>query len=90
MSDPVQQRAWSLAGLPTDKQSVENAIIMTNARRRPLVIDPQGQAIKFIKSLGRDVSLAPNGFDAMRQVCAPFTHNLGDRCLFPVHLAVFV
>ncbi len=32
--------------------SIENGIIMSKARRWPLMIDPQGQASKFIKKLG--------------------------------------
>jgi len=41
LADPVRVRAWTLAGLPTDSVSVENAIIVSKARRWPLMIDPQ-------------------------------------------------
>jgi hypothetical protein len=41
LADPVQVRAWTIAGLPTDTVSVENAIIISKARRWPLMIDPQ-------------------------------------------------
>lgn len=42
--DPRPQvRAWTIAGLPTDNVSVENGIIVSKARRWPLMIDPQGQ-----------------------------------------------
>jgi hypothetical protein len=34
-------RAWAAAGLPGDDVSMENAIIVTKARRWPLMIDPQ-------------------------------------------------
>ena len=43
LQDPVKIRAWNIAGLPTDAQSVENGIIVFRARRWPLMIDPQGQ-----------------------------------------------
>jgi dynein heavy chain len=52
MADPVQIRSWQIAGLPTDSLSTENGIIIAKARRWPLLIDPQGQAGKFIKNLG--------------------------------------
>ena len=35
--------------LPNDKFSIENAIILDNSSRWPLMIDPQGQANRFIK-----------------------------------------
>jgi len=52
LADPVQIRAWNITGLPTDAVSTENGIIISKARRWPLMIDPQGQAGKFIKNLG--------------------------------------
>eukprot|EP00741_Cyanophora_paradoxa_P012299 tig00000169_g11885.t1 len=51
LGDAVLIRQWALCGLPSDNFSVENGIIMSKARRWPLLIDPQGQANKFIKSL---------------------------------------
>lgn len=43
LGNAMQIRAWSLCGLPFDNFSIENAIIVTNARRYPLMIDPQGR-----------------------------------------------
>lgn len=34
-------REWGLAGLPSDDTSLENGIIVSKARRWPLMIDPQ-------------------------------------------------
>lgn len=65
LGDPVQIRAWNLAGLPTDAQSVEAGIIMSKARRWPLMIDPQGQAAKFIKRLGLQ-KFADTGLDVVK------------------------
>lgn len=43
LGDPIQIRAWGLAGLPNDSFSVDNGIMVANARRWPLMIDPQNQ-----------------------------------------------
>ncbi|XP_057653134.1 dynein axonemal heavy chain 3 [Diorhabda carinulata] len=51
MGEPVIIRAWNIAGLPVDNYSIENGIIATNARRWPLMIDPQGQANKWVKNM---------------------------------------
>lgn len=42
---------WRNAGLPDDEFSMENAIIIANCRRYPLIIDPQGQANAWIRKL---------------------------------------
>ncbi|EAN77952.1 Cytoplasmic dynein 2 heavy chain (DYNC2H1), putative [Trypanosoma equiperdum] len=49
MQDPIVTQGWNVNGLPTDMLSVENALIMSNARRWPLMIDPQTQANKWIR-----------------------------------------
>ncbi|KAJ7385959.1 Dynein heavy chain 3, axonemal [Desmophyllum pertusum] len=51
LGDPLSTRAWHIAGLPVDNFSLDNAIIVTNSRRWPLMIDPQGQANKWIKNM---------------------------------------
>lgn len=51
LGSPVEIRAWGAAGLPADSFSVENAIIVARGRRWPLLIDPQGQASKWIKNM---------------------------------------
>jgi dynein heavy chain len=44
LGEPVVIRAWNSAGLPIDSFSVDNGIIVTNAHRWPLMIDPQGKS----------------------------------------------
>ena len=49
LADPVTVRQWNIDGLPADNFSVENGIIMSSTKRWPLMVDPQGQANRFIK-----------------------------------------
>uniref|UniRef100_A0A3B1J9K5 Dynein, axonemal, heavy chain 3 n=1 Tax=Astyanax mexicanus TaxID=7994 RepID=A0A3B1J9K5_ASTMX len=51
LGNPVLIRAWQIAGLPVDSFSTDNGIIVSNSRRWPLIIDPQGQANKWIKNM---------------------------------------
>ncbi|XP_053674809.1 dynein axonemal heavy chain 7 [Anopheles nili] len=51
LGNPVDIRAWNIFGLPSDAFSVESAIIIHNARRWPLMIDPQGQANKWVRNM---------------------------------------
>lgn len=57
LGEPVKVREWLLAGLPNDSLSIDNAIVVANARRWPLMIDPQGQANKWIKNQERSSNL---------------------------------
>jgi dynein heavy chain len=63
LGDDVLIRIWSVAGLPNDNLSVENGIILFKSRRWPLMIDPQTQANKFIKNLGKGIQ---TGFDVFK------------------------
>ena len=52
LGDPVKIRSWNIAGLPTDAFSVDNGIIISNARRYPLMIDPQGLSVHLHTYIG--------------------------------------
>ena len=53
-SDAVIQD-WTAKGLPADEHSVQNGILTTAASRFPLCIDPQQQAVSWIKNMyGKD------------------------------------
>ena len=57
LTEEVQIRDWQDYGLPADKLSTENGIMIFNSRRWPLIIDPQSQANKWIKKLQKDNNL---------------------------------
>jgi dynein heavy chain len=57
LGEPVRIRQWNIDGLPTDGFSIDNGIIVFNARRWPLMIDPQGQANKWIRNMEKVNSL---------------------------------
>lgn len=50
-------RGWNIQGLPTDATSSENGILVTQAERWGLCIDPQQQANKWIKNMMRNDDL---------------------------------
>ncbi|KAM9777518.1 dynein axonemal heavy chain 12-like [Neosynchiropus ocellatus] len=58
LGDPIRIRSWNIAGLPTDSFSVDNAVIVSTARRWPLMIDPQGQANKWVKNSEKENNLS--------------------------------
>uniref|UniRef100_F6YZ23 Dynein axonemal heavy chain 2 n=1 Tax=Monodelphis domestica TaxID=13616 RepID=F6YZ23_MONDO len=51
LANPTQVRDWNIQGLPSDNFSTENGIIVTRGNRWALMIDPQGQAQKWIKNM---------------------------------------
>lgn len=61
LTDPTTVREWNIQGLPADSFSTENGIIVTRGTRWPLVIDPQCQAMKWIKMMEKqDLKVVTN------------------------------
>uniref|UniRef100_A0A8C8AZP1 Dynein axonemal heavy chain 17 n=1 Tax=Otus sunia TaxID=257818 RepID=A0A8C8AZP1_9STRI len=50
LTDAADVAAWSNQGLPSDRTSTENAAILCNTQRWPLIVDAQLQGIKWIKN----------------------------------------
>ncbi|KAH9266776.1 hypothetical protein BASA84_000973, partial [Batrachochytrium salamandrivorans] len=57
LGDPIKIREWNISGLPSDAFSIDNGIIVQNSRRWPLMIDPQGQANKWVKNMEKEHKL---------------------------------
>ncbi|CAM9584472.1 unnamed protein product, partial [Phaeothamnion confervicola] len=51
LAEPTDVRKWNIQGLPRDDFSTENGVIVTRGGRWPLMIDPQGQAHRWIKNM---------------------------------------
>lgn len=58
LGEPVSIRQWNIFGLPADNFSVENGIIIFSSTRWPLMIDPQGQANKWIKVMENENNIS--------------------------------
>eukprot|EP00118_Oscarella_pearsei_P016795 m.162667 g.162667 ORF g.162667 m.162667 type:complete len:4507 (+) comp38847_c0_seq1:65-13585(+) len=93
----MQIETWRQQGLPLDNHSTENAILVTHKGKWPLIIDPQGQARKWIEALEKpsglvmvDVAEASylQTIERAIQLGQPvLLHNVGesvDSCLEPI------
>jgi len=77
LGDPIKIRTWQIAGLPVDSFSTENGIIVSNSRSWPLMIDPQGQANKWIKTLEKD-----NGLKVVKMTDSGYVRTLENAIQF--------
>lgn len=50
LTNDVECSRWASEGLPQDELSIQNGILTTYSNRFPLCIDPQEQAVRWIKS----------------------------------------
>ncbi|ESP01004.1 hypothetical protein LOTGIDRAFT_225521 [Lottia gigantea] len=58
LGEPIKIQAWNINGLPKDSFSIDNGVIVANGRRWPLMIDPQGQANKWVKNTEKENTLS--------------------------------
>ena len=77
LGDPIKIRAWNINGLPTDAFSIDNGVIVDNSRRWPLMIDPQGQANKWIKNMEKS-----NKIEVIKLTDATFMRTLENSIQF--------
>jgi len=75
LADPFEIRQWNSDGLPSDNLSIENAILVTRGRRWPLMIDPQDQANRWIRT-----KEARNGLKVIKLTDGNFLRTL-ENCI---------
>uniref|UniRef100_H3BAL0 Dynein axonemal heavy chain 10 n=1 Tax=Latimeria chalumnae TaxID=7897 RepID=H3BAL0_LATCH len=63
LADDVEISRWGSEGLPPDELSVQNGILTTRASRFPLCIDPQQQALNWIKKKEEKNNLKVSSFN---------------------------
>ncbi|XP_048858906.1 dynein axonemal heavy chain 10 [Brienomyrus brachyistius] len=63
LTDEVEISRWGSEGLPPDELSVQNGILTTRASRFPMCIDPQQQALKWIKKKEEKNNLKVSSFN---------------------------
>ncbi|KAL9651290.1 hypothetical protein ABK040_001243 [Willaertia magna] len=81
LTDDVQKSKWVYEGLPSDKISVQNGILTTHATRFPICIDPQLQALKWIKNKEKNIKICTfSDPDFMRKLESAI--KFGDTVLF--------
>ena len=83
LTSEVETARWASEGLPADELSIQNGILTTRSSRYPLCIDPQQQAVAWIKKKESKSSLKVctfNDADFLKhlEICV----NLGFSYLF--------
>lgn len=63
LENPIRIRDWTMEGLPNDSVSVDNAIIIKKCVRWPLLIDPQGEANRWLKKHEKENNLKIINFE---------------------------
>ena len=63
LTDEVEISKWASEGLPGDELSIQNGILTTRSNRWPLCIDPQMQAVNWIKEKERNNKLEVTTFN---------------------------
>ncbi|GAA97827.1 uncharacterized protein L969DRAFT_96169 [Mixia osmundae IAM 14324] len=83
LSTADERLQWQANGLPSDDLCIENAVIISRARRYPLVIDPTGQAASFLRQQYASKRLTITSF-----LDASFTKSLETALRFGTALLI--
>ena len=77
LGEPVVIREWTIQKLPRDNLSISNAIMLEKSDRWPLMIDPQLQANKWIRT--KEMA---NGLKICRQSQSDFVRTIENAIQF--------
>jgi dynein heavy chain len=77
LGEPVRIRGWTIDKLPNDSFSISNAIMLNLSTRWPLMIDPQMQANKWVKTMEEK-----NSLQICRQSQSTFVRTIENACQF--------
>jgi len=77
LGNAVEIRSWVINRLPNDSFSIENAIMLSKSNRWPLMIDPQGQANKWVKKMEEN-----NGIKVVKQNQGNFVRTIENAIQF--------
>ena len=56
MAKPSEFLTWSFQGLPDDAFSKDNGVLVTKSKRWSLMIDPQMQGNKWVKTMEKEIN----------------------------------
>jgi dynein heavy chain 1 len=62
LSAVEERNKWLANNLPADELCLENAVILHRANRFPIIVDPSGQAVEYLKSLYKSNNIAISSF----------------------------
>ncbi|KAG8470448.1 hypothetical protein KFE25_008869 [Diacronema lutheri] len=83
MADESTIGDWALEGLPSDELSVQNGIMVTRSSKWPLLIDPQGQGLQWLKNREH-----VNGLKVTQLIEKKFRNHLEDAMSFGTPLVI--
>ena len=72
LGSAVEIREWCINKLPSDSFSIDNAIMLKESNRFPLMIDPQGQANNWVRN-----TEGKNGLSVVKQSQSTFVRTIG-------------
>ncbi len=73
LGNPLELKTWNLRGLPADHVSMENGLLAMKTNRWALMVDPEGQANRWVKNVEREngicaLNMAAEGAENLKAI----------------------